>query len=256
MVATTPQRLRDVGPRPAHVGRATATGTVVLVDPGLDRGCELVARLRERGVALHVYPDVLRALARVGAGDVDMLVLSAALGQELLLLVVDAARDEVDVPIVVAHAAGETDTIGPAVVAGARPMLTRPYQPDAVVDVLRDVRLAPPAAPVVVVGRLSLDMGGHDVHFAGQAIDLATREFEFLAELAAQPDYVVPRLLLYQRIWPRSVDPDSVLIAVVARLRRKLEPYGIAEAVHTVRGVGYRLETAVLAPPAIPSANT
>ena len=250
MAATTPERVTDAGRRSPYGERVTVSDTVVLVDPELDPGSGLVARLRERGIALHVYPDALRALTRVGAGDVHMLVLSATLGQELLVMVVDAAREEVAVPIVVAHAAGEIDAIGPAVVAGARPLLTRPYRPDAVAGVLNDVRLAKRPAPVLVVGELRLDVSSYDVRFAGHGIDLATRELEFLAELAAQPDHVVPRLLLYQRIWPHSIDPDAVLIATAARLRRKLKPFGVEQAVHTVRGVGYRLDSATLAVPA------
>lgn len=256
MAATIPERVADAGRRSPYGERVTVSDTVVLVDPELDPGSGLVARLRERGIALHVYPDVLRALARVGAGDVHMLVLSASLGQELLVMVVDAARQEVAVPIVVAHAAGEIDAIGPAVVAGARPLLTRPYRPDAVAGVLNDVRLTERPAPVLVVGELRLDVSTYDVRFAGHGIDLATRELEFLAELAAQPDHVVPRLLLYRRIWPHSIDPDAVLIATAARLRRKLRPFGVEQAVHTVRGVGYRLDSATLvAPAAVPAVD-
>lgn len=249
MAATTPEWAVDAGRRSQFGERVTASDTVVIVDPELDPGGGLVARLRERGIALHVYPDALRALARVGAGDVDMLVLSAVLGQELLVMVVDAARDEVAVPIVVAHAAGETEAIGPAVVAGARPLLTRPYRPDAVAGVLDEVRLAERPVPVLVVGQLRLDVSTYDVQFAGHGIDLATRELEFLAELAAQPDHVVSRFLLYQRIWPHSIDPHAVLVAAVARLRRKFKPFGVDGAVHTVRGVGYRLDSATLATP-------
>ncbi|WP_460754925.1 winged helix-turn-helix domain-containing protein [Myceligenerans cantabricum] len=219
----------------------------MLVDPDLRDEGGLTARLRERGIGLHVYADVLRALTRLDAGSMNVLVLSAALGTDLLVTVVGAARAELDIPVVVAHAAGETDTIGPAIVAGARPLLTRPYTADAVAAAFHEVRPAPLPPPVVRVGALCLDAATLDVHLHGHGIDLSVLEFVLLHGLAVRADHVVPRDLLRRAVAPDSADPEAVLIAAVSRLRRKLESYGIAGAVHTVRGVGYRLDSAVVA---------
>lgn len=220
-----------------------ATHTVVLIDPAPDRERWLTARLRERGVGLLVYRDVLRGLARVGAGEVDALVLSAQLGSATLLAVVEVAHEELGVAVLVAHGPGETALIGPAVLAGARPMLTRPYVPNAFEAAVREVRHGPVRLPTVEVGRLRLDVEGYDAQFGNQGIDLATLEFEALYELASRHDHVVERAALHRRFWPMAADPNAALIAVVSRLRRKLDPFGAADALHTVRGIGYRLDS-------------
>ncbi|MBE1878171.1 winged helix-turn-helix domain-containing protein [Myceligenerans pegani] len=255
MVAIVPERGPGVVPRRLQERRGFDEGTVVLVDPGMDGEPALTARLRERDVALHVYTDVLRALARLGAGDVDMLVLSAGLGTELLVMVVGAAREELDIPVVVAHGPGETDAIGPAVLAGARPLLTRPYAADAVVAALHEVRPVPPPPPVVHVGPLRLDASTLDVHLHGHGLDLSALEFALLHGLAVRTDHVVPHESLRRRLAPGSSDPEAVLVAAVSRLRRKLERYGIDGAVHTVRGVGYRLDSDVIAAAVEPSSE-
>lgn len=248
-MATITPGTRGVGARQAR-GRGDdvrrGTHTVVLVDAALDRERWLTSRLRERGVSLLVYRDVLRGLARVGAGDVDALVLSAQLGGDTLLAVVEVAHEELGVAVLVAHGPGETDIIGPAVLAGARPMLTRPYGPAALETAVREVRQGPVRLPTVQVGRLRLDVAGYDAQFGNQGIDLATLEFEALYELASQHDHVVEREALQRRFWPTSSDPNAALIAVISRLRRKLDPFGAAGALHTVRGIGYRLDSTPL----------
>ncbi|RPF23413.1 winged helix-turn-helix transcriptional regulator [Myceligenerans xiligouense] len=256
MAAIMQEHGPDAGPYRFQERRGLADDTVVLVDPGLDGEGALVSRLRERGVVLHLYTDVLRALTRLGAGDVDMLVLSAGLGTELLVMVVAAARDELDIPVVVAHGAGEADSIGPAILAGARPLLTRPYAAEAVVAALHEVRPVPPPPPVVRVGPLLVDPSAFDVHLHGHGLDLSTLEFALLHELAARADHVVPHDSLRRTLAPDSADPESVLVAAVSRLRRKLELYEVGRAVHTVRGVGYRLDSAVIARAVEPSAKS
>jgi DNA-binding response OmpR family regulator len=47
-------------------------------------------------------------------------------------------------------------------------------------------------------------------------------------------------------LWPTSPDPDAALVATVAKIRRKLAGAGVETAIQTVRGLGYRLETAGL----------
>ncbi len=218
---------------------------IVLVDPEVEE-CELLeARLRELGVSLETYAEPLRALARLGRHGADAVVLAARLGTTTSARIAEVVHDELSLPVLLAHDAADVDLIGPAVLAGARPLVHIPYDPEEIVEAFRQVRPAPSRPAVVRVGELVLDPAGYDAQLAGRGVDLSMLEFEVLLELAVHHDHVVQRSALLRR-WTTSADPEEKLIGIIGRLRRKLEAFGRSQAIHTVRGVGYRLESHAL----------
>lgn len=91
-----------------------------------------------------------------------------------------------------------------------------------------------------------LQVDGRAVAVRGSAVvtpvgraELATREVQLLRALAERPGAVVSKGELLGRVWgPGTSDPHLVEVTV-ARLRRRLEPVGVAIA--TVPRRGYRL---------------
>ncbi len=74
-------------------------------------------------------------------------------------------------------------------------------------------------------------------------IDLTRQEFALLAHLAENADRTASRDELFATVWRhRGLDTDSRTVdAHIRRLRRKLD---VPELLTTVRGVGYRFNTA------------
>ena len=65
---------------------------------------------------------------------------------------------------------------------------------------------------------------------------------------ASRTGAALTRTQIVEALYAEDEDRDSNVIDVfVARLRRKLERAGLAGAIATVRGVGYRLERDALA---------
>ena len=68
---------------------------------------------------------------------------------------------------------------------------------------------------------------------------LADREFLLLRELIADAGHTVSKERLLSSVWGYHFDPESNVVDVyVRRLRSKLG----ADAIATVRGVGYRVD--------------
>jgi DNA-binding response OmpR family regulator len=88
---------------------------------------------------------------------------------------------------------------------------------------------------------LEVDCARREVRRAGVLLTLSDKEFAVLEYLIARPEQAVARADLIEHCWDTSTDPMSnVVDVVVRRLRKKL---GEPELVHTVRGVGYRLDS-------------
>ena len=93
----------------------------------------------------------------------------------------------------------------------------------------------------IVVGELELDLDKFEVKVRGQVIDLTLREFEVLKFLASQPEQVVTRETLLEKVWGYEYYGDIRTVDVtVRRIREKIEKdTSSPKILITKRGVGY-----------------
>ena len=125
---------------------------------------------------------------------------------------------------------------------GAFP-LTPPSQYDP-----QQVRV--PAQPEPAAQRTYMCGGGLVVHPArrevevnGARVELTRIEYDVLEFLAARASTVCTREAIVQEIWNSRLEHDWHLVDVhVANLRAKLRRHSETVWIHTVRGVGYRLD--------------
>ena len=76
-----------------------------------------------------------------------------------------------------------------------------------------------------------------------EPLSLRLKEFELLAALASEPGELKSREDLAKEVWGHTGTHSSRTIDVhIRRLRATLEEKSGSEYIHTVRGVGYRLE--------------
>ena len=93
----------------------------------------------------------------------------------------------------------------------------------------------------IIVGELELDLDKFETKVRGEIIDLTLREFEVLKFLASQPEQVVTRETLLEKVWGYEYYGDMRTVDVtVRRLREKVEDDSAKpEFIVTRRGVGY-----------------
>ena len=76
-------------------------------------------------------------------------------------------------------------------------------------------------------------------------IELTRTEFALLELFLRNPRQVLPRSLVFDRVWGYDFGPTSNALEVyIGYLRRKTEADGEPRLIHTVRGVGYALREA------------
>ena len=94
-------------------------------------------------------------------------------------------------------------------------------------------------------GDLFVDPVARRVERAGTEIELSAREFDILLLLVQRAGEVVSRYTILDEVWDGDTDLRSNVIDVhIATLRAKVDkPFGRA-AIQTIRGTGYRVDTA------------
>jgi two-component system response regulator VicR len=96
---------------------------------------------------------------------------------------------------------------------------------------------------VLSIGSLQIDNAARRVKIGDEEIPLTMTEFNLLAVLAANPERVLTRAQLRDKVWgyPHDLDDHSV-DPHVQRLRRKLsEREHTGVSLEAVPGLGYRL---------------
>lgn len=79
--------------------------------------------------------------------------------------------------------------------------------------------------------------------YEGERIELSKNEYRILQALMEQKGTVVSREKLMERLWENESFVDENTLSVnMARLRKKLESFGLAGFITTKVGLGYRIE--------------
>jgi DNA-binding response OmpR family regulator len=129
--------------------------------------------------------------------------------------------------------------------AGADDYLRKPFGVAELLARLRSLsRREPRERPATVgCGGIVYDPTSRRATRNGRALELTHRETIFLEYFLRNAGRALTREMMAAALWPSDSEIGSNVIDVyVRRLRSKLQPPGETPVLHTVRGVGYRLD--------------
>jgi two-component system alkaline phosphatase synthesis response regulator PhoP len=190
--------------------------------------------------------DGVTALSIARQSRPDLIVLDLNLPGMDGLDVCRALRRESDVPVIMLTArVSEADRLI-GLELGADDYIVKPFSPRELVArvraVLRRTRGGVHTPGLIRAGELEIDLPGHRVTRAGQAIELTRSEFDLLAVLAQHPGQTFTRMQLLDRLYGVAYEGyDRSIDTHIKNLRRKVEPDpGAPSYILTVYGVGYK----------------
>ena len=224
---------------PSTQGRAR----ILLIDdePGI---LNFVSRgLRGEGFTVDLAADGETGLRAALGPPYDLIILDLLLpGSSGIDLLRQVIRKNPAQLVIVLSALTDTSSKVRSFELGAGDYLAKPFSIEelkARVRVrLRDARSRPTC---LVAGGLTLDLISRQVTGEFGRVQLAEREFLLLRELMASAGETVSKDRILASVWGYHFDPGSNVVDVyVRRLRAKIG----GDAIKTVRGEGYRLDTA------------
>lgn len=215
---------------------------ILLVEDDESLGEGIRTALRRAAYSVDWLRDGASALAAIGAGDLDLVVLDLGLPRlDGVEVIRQARRSGASVPILVLSARERPSERTLGLDAGADDYLGKPFDTHELLARIRALlrRAGGRAAPLLALGALELDPATLEVRWRGRPVDLSRREFALLRVLLEQRGRPIGRESLQQRLygWDEDVASNAVDVHVHA-LRKKLDP----ALIRTLRGIGYALD--------------
>lgn len=185
-----------------------------------------------------------RNLALVG--DYDALVLDVMLPGIDGFAVLEAVRKSKAMPVLMLTARDEVADRVRGLQSGADDYLAKPF---AFSELLARIQALLRRGTLHEVAHyslrdLSLDLTTRKATRNGQRLDLTAKEFALLTLLMRRQGQVLTRTVLAEQVWEMNFDSETNVVEVaIRRLRSKIDDPFDEKLLHTVRGMGYVLES-------------
>ena len=204
----------------------------------------LLSTLSGGGYAVSLAMTASQAMQLVSTQDFDLIIMDLGLPDcDGLQLLREFRHRKLSLPIIILTARDSVNDRIEGIEQGADDYLTKPFE-------LRELEARIQALirrcyggfdHAIRVGRLTLDTRQHHILVDQQVCPLSAREFGVLEILMMQAGKVVTKDRIAQRLSSDGEGlSDNAIEINIHRLRKHLEPYGVA--IRTVRGLGYLLE--------------
>lgn len=219
---------------------------VLVVEDEKDLNSIICSKLVKEGYNVDACYDGQAALDYMEAENYDGAIMDIMIPNKDGITVLREMRNAgIQVPVLFLTAKTETQDIVRGLDAGASDYMTKPFEFSELMARLRVILRTqnPVNENVITCGSLVVDMNNRQAIRDGRVIDLTVREYAILEYLARNRNVVVTREQIRVNIWNIDDDVNSNVIDVYIRyLRRKIDDNYEEKLIHTIRGVGYKLE--------------
>lgn len=220
---------------------------VLVIEDDKEVATYLAKGLKESGYVVDLADNGPDGLQMARDESYEVLIVDRMLpGLDGLSIIRQLREAGQSTPALVLSALGEVDDRVQGLKAGGDDYLTKPFSFSellARIEALtRRTQQEPTQVTQLKVADLEMDLLARTVHRSGQKIDLQPREFRLLEYFMRNPDQVLTRTMLLEKVWDYHFDPQTNVIDVhISRLRAKIDKEFERALLQTVRGAGYML---------------
>ena len=220
---------------------------LLIAEDEVDLAEALTVFFEKKQFSVDAVNDGFSAYDYASMGEYDGIILDVMMPKMNGIEVLQKLRaDGIKTPVMMLTAKGQKDDRITGFNAGADDYLVKPFSfkelQARIQAMLRRVGHAEPGG--LRCGDLSLDAASHRAMRDGQPIELTLREYRLLECLMRHAGTAVSRGDLLRMVWEKEPDAHNtnVVDVYVNYLRQKVDKAFERKLIHTVTGVGYRME--------------
>ena len=202
--------------------------------------------LTESGFTVDVARTGIEGRNMALEGSYDVLVLDVMLPGIDGFAVLEAVRKSKSMPVLMLTARDDIADRVRGLQGGADDYLSKPFAFSELLARIQALLRRGKLHEVThyTLADLTLDLGTRRASRAGQRLDLTAKEFALLALLIRRQGQVLSRTLLAEQVWDMNFNSETNVVDVaIRRLRVKIDDPFQTKLLHTVRGMGYLLES-------------
>lgn len=200
--------------------------------------------LRESGFAVETAQTGFDGEELAATQDFDLILLDLMLpDRDGIDVCRNLRRRKVATPVIMLTALSATEEKIDGLDAGADDYITKPFEFDELLARVRAIlrRGEATESRTLKHGDLELDLYTRQATRGEQSHELANKEFALLEYLMRNPQRVLSRIQIGERVWDINFEPTSNVVDVyISSLRRKIDRGFDKQLIHTVKGAGYR----------------
>ncbi|MFK7693947.1 response regulator transcription factor [Paenibacillus sp. HJGM_3] len=220
--------------------------SVLLIEDEKNLAMFIELELRHESFAVTVAYDGISGLELALRQEWDLILLDIMLPKLNGLDVCRRIREAKNTPILMLTARdGVTDRVT-GLNLGADDYIAKPFAFEELLARIRAILRrqeraeGAPSHQVLTIADLRIDVEARTATKGDQPLELTRREFDLLVFLAQNPNIVLSRDTLLDKVWGFDAEVAGNVVDVYIRyLRSKLDTPGEESVIHTVRGIGY-----------------
>ncbi|MFG0259028.1 MAG: response regulator transcription factor [Phycisphaerales bacterium JB041] len=217
---------------------------ILVIEDNPKMAAGIARGLRENGYAVDVSHSGFEGEDLAAAGSYDAVILDLMLpDRDGVEVCRNLRRRSVAVKILMLTALSGTEDKVSGLDAGADDYLTKPFEFEELLARLRALFRRGDASEgrTLRCDDLELDLYSRRATRGDCTVELSNKEFGLLEYLTRNPDRVLSRTQIGEKVWDMNFEPDSNVIDVyISTLRKKVDRGHERELIHTVKGAGYR----------------
>ncbi|MCA9280429.1 MAG: response regulator transcription factor [Phycisphaeraceae bacterium] len=217
---------------------------VLVVEDNPKMAAAIQRGLNENGYAADVSHTGFEGEDLAAAGNYDVILLDLMLpDRDGVEVCRNLRRRCVSTPIIMLTALSSTDDKVSGLDAGADDYITKPFEFEELLARVRSILRRGEASEgrMLSCDDLELDLYTRTATRKGDRVDLSNKEFALLEYLMRNPNRVLSRTQIGEKVWDMNFEPSSNVIDVyISALRKKLDRDQGIPLIHTIKGAGYR----------------
>jgi DNA-binding response OmpR family regulator len=200
---------------------------------------------QEAGYAVEMVEDGLLALQTAKTLPFDLILLDVMLpGMDGFEVCRRLRAAHVMTPILIITARNTQEDKIAGLDGGADDYIVKPFKVGELLARVRALLRRGNSAPTILhVADLTLDPATRQAMRGDKAISLSSTEFSLLEYFMRNAGRVLTRSMILDHVWQYDFEGNNnVLDVYISYLRRKIDKDHVKPLIHTLRGVGFKME--------------